>query len=204
MNDPYAILGVSRSASDDEIKKAYRNLCRKYHPDKNPGNEAAEEMFKIVNDAYDQIMNERKNGQSYDSGEFGASDFWKGQGASQSEADDDRYLQAAANYINSGHYSEALNVLSLIKTRGAQWYYLSARVSYGMGNNYEAMRFAEIAVSIEPNNLIYRQFAARLQSGDLRYSNMRSNYGYGGDDSDFCMRLCALNLCLNACCNCCY
>ena len=62
MTDPYQILGVTPNASDDEVKKAYRNLCRKYHPDKNPGNQAAEDMFKIVQEAYDTIMDQRRNG----------------------------------------------------------------------------------------------------------------------------------------------
>ena len=62
MNDPYRVLGIERSASDDEVKKAYRQMARKYHPDKNPGNKAAEDMFKVVQEAYTQIMDERRNG----------------------------------------------------------------------------------------------------------------------------------------------
>ena len=59
MLDPYSVLGVSRDASMDEIKKAYRKLSRKYHPDaniNNPNKEQAEEMFKQVQQAYDQIV----------------------------------------------------------------------------------------------------------------------------------------------------
>ena len=64
MADPYKILGVSRDASDEEIKKAYRALSRKYHPDaniNNPNKAQAEEMFKTVQQAYNQIMKEKKN-----------------------------------------------------------------------------------------------------------------------------------------------
>ena len=69
MIDPYSVLGVSRNASDDEIKKAYRRMSRKYHPDaniNNPNREQAEEKFKQVQQAYEQIMREREQGSSYD------------------------------------------------------------------------------------------------------------------------------------------
>ena len=63
MSDPYKVLGIDRNATDDEVKTAYRKLSRKYHPDanvNNPNKDKAEEMFKLVQQAYDQIMNERK------------------------------------------------------------------------------------------------------------------------------------------------
>lgn len=65
MSDPYKVLGISRDATDDEVKQAYRKLSRKYHPDaniNNPNKDKAEEMFKLVGQAYNQIMDERKNG----------------------------------------------------------------------------------------------------------------------------------------------
>ena len=68
MFDPYSVLGVSRDASDEEIKKAYRKLSRKYHPDaniNNPNKEQAEEKFKEVQQAYEQIMKEKEYGSSY-------------------------------------------------------------------------------------------------------------------------------------------
>lgn len=55
MNDPYQILGVSKTADQDEIKKSYRKLAKKYHPDLNPGNKEAEKKFKAVSHAFDQI-----------------------------------------------------------------------------------------------------------------------------------------------------
>lgn len=65
MMDPYKVLGVSRSASQEEIKKSYRNLSRKYHPDaniNNPNKKEAEDKFKEIQQAYHQIMDERENG----------------------------------------------------------------------------------------------------------------------------------------------
>ena len=135
MRDPYNILGIDRNATDDEVKKAYRELCRKYHPDKNPGNKAAEEMFKIVQEAYDQVMNERKMNTGSGFSGYGNTGSYNAAGGYDQEQN---YYQAAANYINSGHYTEAMNVLMSIRNRGAQWYYLSALANAGLGNNYAA------------------------------------------------------------------
>ena len=75
MNDPYQILGVSENASDEEIKKAYRELARKYHPDNyhdNPLADLAQEKMKEINAAYEQITKERASGKR-GSGSGGAS-----------------------------------------------------------------------------------------------------------------------------------
>lgn len=72
MEDLYAVLGVSKDASQDEIKSAYRKLAMKYHPDRNPGNKEAEEKFKNISAAYDVLGDETKR-RSYDSyGAFGS------------------------------------------------------------------------------------------------------------------------------------
>ena len=63
--DPYEVLGVARSASEDEIKRAYRKLARQHHPDRNPGDKQAETRFKEVQDAYD-ILSDKEKRQQYD------------------------------------------------------------------------------------------------------------------------------------------
>ena len=60
MRDPYEVLGIQRGASEDEIKKAYRKLAMKYHPDYNPGDKEAEEKFKEVNEANDVLSDPNK------------------------------------------------------------------------------------------------------------------------------------------------
>jgi len=77
-NDPFAVLGVSSSATEDEIKSAYRKLAKKYHPDLNPGDKAAEEKMREVNDAYTRALQIKKTGRDpsanpYGSGGYGSS-----------------------------------------------------------------------------------------------------------------------------------
>lgn len=233
MYDPYAVLGVSRNATDEEIKKAYRALSRKYHPDaniNNPNKEQAEEKFKEIQQAYQQIMYEKEHGTSggygqngygqssyggqssqygggsyWDFGGFG--DFFGGFGGNQGQSrtsgtdEESTYKQAAANYIRSGHYKEALNVLNSMSKRDAHWYYLSAIANSGMGNNVAALEYAEKAMQMEPGNQEYRQLYAQLQNGGSWYQGQRQNYGSGmGGSGSFCMKLCIANLICNMCC----
>lgn len=84
MSDPYKILGISRDATDDEVKKAYRQLSRKYHPDanvNNPNKDKAEEMFKLVQQAYQQVMYERQH--PYSSSGYGTSGYERPQGSTR-------------------------------------------------------------------------------------------------------------------------
>lgn len=174
--NPYDILGVSPSATDEEIKKAYRALSRKYHPDANigkPGEKAAEEKFKQIQQAYTQIMKEREQGyQSY--GGYGG---YQQSGRTAGGDSDTIEMQAAANFINARRFQEALNVLSGIGSRNAQWYYLSAIANAGLGNNIKAQEMAQQAVSMEPNNPQYQMLLSQLQSGRQWYGNMAGGYG---------------------------
>lgn len=161
MLDPYSVLGVSRDASMDEIKKAYRKLSRKYHPDaniNNPNKEQAEEMFKQVQQAYDQIVREREQGTSQNS--------WYGgyQSGGYQTQDDQRSMEmrAAANYINAGHYREALNVLERMQEKNGEWYYYHAIASAGAGNTASAMEDARTAMEMEPGNLMYQRLYQQL------------------------------------------
>ena len=170
VNNPYEVLGVPRNASNDEIKKAYRQLCKKYHPDSyvdNPLADLAEEKFKEVQAAYDQIMKEREGGgYSYSS-----------TGQTQTSSQETVELQAARNYINNRRFHEALNVLSNIGNRTAMWYYYSAIANMGIGNNLVAVDHAKQAAAMEPNNMEYVNFANQMQFRGQQYQNM--GYGYG-------------------------
>ena len=174
VNNPYEVLGVPRNASNDEIKKAYRQLCKKYHPDSyvdNPLADLAEEKFKEVQAAYDQIMKEREQGgYSYQTSGQGYS---ANSGGSQETVE----LQAARNYINARRFREALNVLDGIGNRSAMWYYYSAIANMGIGNNLVAVDHAKQAAAMEPNNPEYVNFANQMQFRGQHYQN--TGYGYG-------------------------
>ena len=193
MFDPYSVLGVSRDASDDEIKKAYRKLSRKYHPDaniNNPNKAQAEEKFKEVQQAYEQIMKEREYGSSGNYNSYGGFGGFGTQGQNTYQDEEAVRRQAAANYINSRHYKEAMNVLSSLQQRNGQWYYLSAMANMGLGNNVNALNDARSAVNMEPDNMQYQMLLQRLEGGGTWYQEQQNPFGgMPSDGSDYCMKL---------------
>ena len=204
MFDPYSVLGVSRDASDEEIKKAYRKLSRKYHPDaniNNPNKAQAEEKFKEVQQAYEQIMKEKEYGTS---GNYNSYDGFGGFGGQSRRTYQDEEAirrQAAANYIQSRHFQEAMNVLSSLSQRNGQWYYLSAMANMGLGNNVNAMNDARTAVNMEPDNMQYRMLLQRLEGGGSWYQEQQNPFGgMPVDGSDYCMKLCLANMFCGMCC----
>ena len=167
ITNPYQVLGVAPSASNEEIKKAYRELSRKYHPDSyadNPLAGLAEEKFKEVQEAYEQVMKDRENGYS-------------GVGNSGEESAE---LNTVYNYLNSRRYRESLDVLSRVQHRSAKWYYYSAVANTGIGNNIMAADHARQAVNMEPNNQEYSNFLNQIDWQGQRYQNTRNNTGNGG------------------------
>ncbi len=206
MTDPYQVLGVPRNASDDEIKKAYRALSRKYHPDanvNNPNKEQAEEKFKQVQQAYDQIMKEKQQGGGYGGGYSQNGGYSYGSNRSYQRARDSVQMQAAANYIVNHCYAEALNVLNGIPfaERSARWYYYSAMANQGAGNNIVAREHATRAVEMEPSNLEYRQFKQHLDNGGAWYSSMGSSYERPyASAGNWCLSMLLLNMICNCCC----
>ena len=208
MADPYQVLGIGRDASDEEIKRAYRRLAKKYHPDANPGDEAAARKMQEVNAAYDQIKNPEKyqqaqrTAQGYDP--FGGSyDPFGGayrQRTSSGQNYTNSHYQAAYNYIRYGRYREAVNVLSGIDGRDAQWYYLSALANEGLGNQVTALEHMRRAVSMEPGNQEYVDELSRMENGGYAYRRQAGNFQGFDMRVDPCASFCLCYLCNMFCC----
>lgn len=183
--NPYEVLGLTPGASEDEIKRAYRELSRKYHPDANVNNplaDLAEEKFKEVQEAYDTIMKERESS-SYGYG-YGSSSSYGGYSQSgYSGGAQSQEMQAVYNFINNRRFQDAVNVLNRMPDRNAQWYYASAAANAGLGNNILARDHAAQAVNMEPNNPQYRQLLNQLSWNTRRYQTNPYGQGYGNMDS---------------------
>lgn len=214
MTDPYRVLGISPQATDEEIKQAYRALAKKYHPDVNQGSAQAESRMKEVNEAYSLIMKMRREGNTGSAGANGYGGagyggyggYGSAGGYNNSGYSANPRMQAARNYIHSGHFQEAMNVLESVMERGAEWYYLCGEASLGMGNRVAALNYARQAVSMDPNSLEYRLLLNRLEGGAQYYQRNGATRGFSVPTA-LCgnplLSCCAINLLCNCLCNCC-
>jgi hypothetical protein len=199
MNDPYKVLGVSPTASDDEIKKAYRQLARKYHPDKYRDSDLADlasEKMKEVNAAYEEIKKMREGGNAgANNGQYSYS------GASSSG--DPRYSEIR-RLINSGNIARAEHQLySIVEgERNAEWNFLMGCVMLRRGNYMDAQRFFDIACSLDPYNNEYRtaqnNMRGRAQGYGGGYRTTNGGASGGCSSCDICSGL----LCADCCCEC--
>ena len=225
IQDPYKVLGVSENCSDEELKKAYREQSKRWHPDANLDHpEEAEKKFKEIQEAYRQIVDSRARGDSaygpqrssgagpgstrYGYGEYGGfGDFfnqWANGGSRQTAGEESIELTAARNYISSGHYQEAMTALNQVTeaARNARWYYYAAVTSQGLGKNVDALNYAKRASDLEPDNVTYRSLVQQMQSGGMWYQQRGESYGgFGGMSSPtgWCLSFLAMNLCCNLC-----
>lgn len=202
MNDPYQTLGVSESASDEEVKKAYRELARKYHPDNyhdNPLADLAQEKMKEINAAYEEITRKRSGGGSsggsgYARGGYGGYQQYSGQqyGGQQYRSGSSSVLQQVRIAIQNGDISRAEALLANYSDHNAEWNFLRGAVCYRRGWMDEAKRYYQTACQMEPGNVEYRQALEFMETGT------KSSYRPGG--VVFGTDLCGGNVCLPLCC----
>lgn len=192
MKSPYEILGVSPSATDDEIKAAYRALARKYHPDNytrdNPLADLAEEKMKEINEAYDTIVRERAGQAGYDK----SSPYY-----------------AIRQLLTQRHYAAAEAELDKIypDARGAEWHFLKSVCLDRRGRVNDAMNELNIACDMDPGNREYSQSRDAYRQRANGYGHAYRNDTYGtrtgssvcGDDPCTC---CSNLIIADCCCEC--
>ena len=183
MKDPYEILGVSPSATDEEIKHAYRELAKKYHPDNyanNPLSDLASEKMKEINEAYDTILKMRAGGSAESSGSA------------------DPNLQRIRSLIRSGQIAEAEVLLKRISIRNAEWHYLMGEC-YMASNHYNKAAYEyQTAYRMEPNNPTYAAAYQRFENAGTRAGSFSSGSS-GAGLCDICTGL----MCADCLCECC-
>ena len=196
MKNPYEVLGVSENATDEEIKTAYRNLAKKYHPDNytdSPLADLAEEKMKEINEAYDRICDMRRNGSrsSSSTGSYGSSSSYN-----RTSYPDVR------QYIMNGRLDDAMELLNGVPegSRNAEWYFLMGMVFSRRGWNDQAYNYFQRAYQMDPGN---QEYQAAFNSMNARRTY--NNPGYNTSDNMGCSAcdICSGILCANCLCNCC-
>lgn len=204
INDPFQVLGVTSSATEEEIKAAYRKLAKKYHPDLHPGSATAEAKMKEINEAYSEAIKIKKSGGTYTGGYQGSSQSgyqggfngfggfggFDGFGGFQQEYQRrqsyqtqektyaDPVMQAAADYLRTGRFTDAMRTLNQVIEHDAAWHALSARANLGLNNRIAALEHARTAVQMEPANAEYQHLLEQLQYTGQAYQRSGIRFGY--------------------------
>ena len=196
MRDPYQVLGVPSTATDDEVKKAYRNLARKYHPDNyhdNPLADLAQERMKEINEAYEEIQSQRKRASSGSAGSgygtsYGGAGYGGGYAGYQSYTGP---YQRVRMTIQQGNLNLAEELLNAMQDHNAEWNFLKGAVCTRRGWMDEAKRYYQTAVQMDPGNAEYQR---ALDMAEGRQTAYRPD-GYGPVSTGSCH----MNPCLPLC-----
>ena len=176
--NPYEVLGIKQNASEAEIKTAYRNLVKKYHPDKhqdNPLSELAEEKLREINEAYEMLTTGGGPNTAYAKrqGGFGGNN---------------------ANTYNDGFVDNP-------KPGTAEWFYQAGINSINKGWYDDGIGKLQTATSMAPNNMRYREALNQAMNMGSGYRNTAFGRGYGNQNDDLCRMMQCL-VCTDCLCDC--
>lgn len=192
--NPYEVLGVREGASEAEIKAAYKELAKKYHPDKyidNPLADLAEQKMQEINEAYDMLM---KGSPGYGAGGAG---YTNQSGSTRSD-----FMQVRRD-IDQGNLDAALNALNNSANRNAEWFFLRGVIASRKGWYDDARNNLETAVNMDPANQEYQRHYAAIAGRGNVFRNQASGRGYNqqGND-DLCCQALQCYVCADCCCDC--
>lgn len=195
--DPYKVLGVQPGASQDEIKSAYRNLVKKYHPDKYTDEvmkARATEKIKEINEAYDMLTKNPGQGNAYRSSDRSYSGGYSGDFAAE--------FSRVEICINSGNMAEADAILSSIPLHNARWHYLKGIVDMQTGRYNSATQHFDEAYHMEPGNPEYRNAYNSTHMNSQSYTERYTDgNGQGMDECSGCCQAIMCSWCLSSMCN---
>jgi len=205
VKNPYEVLGIKENATEDEIKKAYREQVKKYHPDQyqdNPLSKLAEEKLREVNEAYEYLTGKGQTAKT-SNGWSGRSSYSGSQsaGAGGGQGGGNASFRQIRLYINSGNIAAAEQMLESISEKSAEWFYLRGLIFMKKGWYNEAVMNVRQACNMDPSNYEYRDALNRMNNNNNMYRGNAQNRGYGAGPSFCDMCMCAW--CTDSMCECC-
>ncbi|KMT20853.1 DnaJ domain-containing protein [Clostridium cylindrosporum] len=196
MKNPYEVLGLKQGASQEEIKKAYRDLVKKYHPDRHTNNELkdlAQEKMREINEAYDVLTKNSSNS---------SESSYSGYSSSHSSTSEGTYVfQRVRQYINTNNLSAAERELAGISIKNAEWFYLRGVINMKKGWYSQAYEDISTASNMEPSSAEYRAALNNLKYANNRYAN--NHYKRTSASGMGCCDTCTCLCCADSCCECC-
>ena len=191
MKNPYEVIGVKENASKEEIKKAYRDMAKKYHPDQygtNPLKDLAEDKMRELNEAYDYLMKNTPDN----------SGFSNSRASSNNNYSDSSIYQSIRMDMQRGNFGAAESKLNSMKVRDAEWSYLTGMLCHNKGWYDAAYSNLSTACRLDPTNMEYREALSRINN---KNDFFRDPYRNSRRDPDMC-NICATLWCMDSCCEC--
>ncbi len=200
MRNPYEVLGIKEGTDVEGIKRAYKELVKKYHPDQyrnNPLSDLAEEKLKEINEAYDYLM--KKAGSQSGGGSYRPQEEPRYRDGQNNE--NRSYYNQARSYINMGNVAAAEEILNRVSYKDSEWYYLKGLIFMRRGWYNEAVANLRTAADMDPGNYEYREALNRVMNANRQYQSTvydRRGYSTGPDACTMCQGL----ICADCCCEC--